>query len=85
MAGMARVSDEVVVKSHLEAEERIRRRAYEIYEARGGAPGAELDDWLQAEREILGGGTDAAAQGRATTVGSAARPDHYSIEGLGEA
>jgi len=30
----------------------IARRAYEIYEARGGAPGCDLDDWLQAEQEL---------------------------------
>ena len=30
----------------------IRRRAYEIYLERGGLPGQELEDWLQAEREI---------------------------------
>jgi Protein of unknown function (DUF2934) len=30
----------------------IRRRAYEIYLERGGLPGHELRDWLQAEREI---------------------------------
>lgn len=29
----------------------IEQRAYELAEARGFAPGAELDDWLQAERE----------------------------------
>ena len=33
-------------------EHRIRQRAYEIQQSRGGAPGQELDDWLQAEREI---------------------------------
>jgi hypothetical protein len=33
-------------------EDRIRRRASEIHQARGGAPGQELDDWLQAEREV---------------------------------
>lgn len=33
-------------------EEEIRRRAYEIYLARGGDPGHDSDDWLQAEREI---------------------------------
>jgi hypothetical protein len=32
--------------------ERIAIRAREIYEARGGAHGQDLDDWLQAEREI---------------------------------
>ena len=30
----------------------IRRRAYEIYLERGDQPGCELNDWLQAEREI---------------------------------
>ena len=32
--------------------EEIRLRAYEIYLERGGVPGNELDDWLQAEREL---------------------------------
>lgn len=32
--------------------ERIAKRAYELYEQRGGRPGADLEDWLQAEREI---------------------------------
>lgn len=30
----------------------IRKRAYELYEARRGQPGKDLDDWLQAEREL---------------------------------
>ncbi len=33
-------------------DEQIRQRAYEIYLDRGAAPGFELDDWLQAEREL---------------------------------
>ena len=33
-------------------DEEIRQRAYEIYLARGATPGLELDDWLQAEREL---------------------------------
>jgi hypothetical protein len=32
--------------------EQIRRRAQEIFEARGSAPGRELDDWLLAECEL---------------------------------
>jgi hypothetical protein len=32
--------------------EQIRLRAYEIYLERGGFPGNELDDWLQAKREL---------------------------------
>jgi hypothetical protein len=35
-------------------EEDIRRRAYELYETRGREDGRDLDDWLQAEAEILG-------------------------------
>ena len=34
-------------------EEEIRRRAYEIYEERGGISGDEHGDWLRAEREVL--------------------------------
>jgi len=34
-------------------EDQIRRRAYELYEARGRQDGHELDDWLRAEGEIL--------------------------------
>lgn len=30
----------------------IERRAYEIYLERGEQPGRDLDDWLQAEREL---------------------------------
>ena len=32
--------------------EEIRIRAYEIYMERGGQPGHDLEDWLQAEREL---------------------------------
>jgi len=37
-----------------ELEEQIRRRAYEIYEARGREDGHDREHWLQAEGEILG-------------------------------
>lgn len=33
--------------------EEIRLRAYALYEARGGEPGHELADWVQAEHEVL--------------------------------
>jgi len=33
--------------------EEIGRRAYEIYLARGAQPGHDLEDWLQAEKELL--------------------------------
>jgi len=35
-------------------EEQIRRLAYDLYEAHGRQDGHDLDDWLQAETEILG-------------------------------
>ena len=38
--------------NHTPSHEEIRLRAYEIYLERGGFPGNELDDWLQAEREL---------------------------------
>ena len=36
--------------------EQIQVRAYEIYLERQGAPGSQIEDWLQAERELLEGG-----------------------------
>lgn len=33
---------------------RIAKRAHELYEARGRNGGRDIDDWLQAEREIDG-------------------------------
>jgi hypothetical protein len=32
--------------------ELIRKRAYQLFEARGAQAGHELDDWLEAERQI---------------------------------
>lgn len=37
----------------------IRRRAYEIYLNRNGAPGDPVADWLQAERELRARRADA--------------------------
>lgn len=33
-------------------QEKIRRRAYELYELRGREYGRDLDDWLKAESEM---------------------------------
>jgi hypothetical protein len=38
--------------NHQPSCEEIRLRAYEIHLERGSLPGNELDDWLQAEREV---------------------------------
>jgi hypothetical protein len=42
--------------SFAELENRIRNRAYQLYEYRGGgyADGHALDDWLEAKAEVLG-------------------------------
>ena len=50
-------------KSNGEAEmfndpDAVARRAYEIYQRRGGNDGADLDDWLAAERELKPGPSD---------------------------
>lgn len=37
---------------------RISSRAYEIYLSRGCEPGCEVEDWLQAENEILASSTE---------------------------
>ena len=42
-------------------EEETRRRAYELFEARGGEDGHELEDWLRAEEEIRDSKTSAVA------------------------
>jgi DUF2934 family protein len=34
------------------ADTEIARRAYELYEQRGCAHGHDIDDWLQAERQL---------------------------------
>jgi hypothetical protein len=36
----------------------VARRAYEIYQNRGGNHGADLDDWLEAERQLRRGPSD---------------------------
>jgi hypothetical protein len=41
-----------VFVGHSARDEEIRRRAYLIYLERGEQSGRELDDWLQAEREL---------------------------------
>jgi Protein of unknown function (DUF2934) len=38
--------------SRTTGEQEIRDRAYELYLQRGAQPSRELEDWLQAEREL---------------------------------
>lgn len=39
-------------ESHLEPEQRIRMRAYELYEQRNRGLGHDVEDWLDAEAEL---------------------------------
>lgn len=34
-------------------EREIALRAYELYEARGGEPGHDQEDWFEAERQLI--------------------------------
>jgi len=36
-------------------QDEIRRRAYELYEERGCEPGHEVEDWFEAERQVMAG------------------------------
>ena len=51
MPGPARAKEPPV--ETLSLEERVQRRAYELYVLQGNQSGSELGDWLQAEEEIL--------------------------------
>jgi hypothetical protein len=46
---------------HKNIEERIRSRAYELYQARGREDGRDWEDWLRAESEIKGKSAKAAS------------------------
>ncbi|MBZ5664148.1 MAG: DUF2934 domain-containing protein [Acidobacteriia bacterium] len=42
------------VQSPEQLQEKIRHRAYELYELRGRQDGRDFDDWLAAESDIAG-------------------------------
>ena len=59
--GASKAESRIVFLSDIEEEERrrrvptseeIRQRAFEIYIERGRIHGSDLDDWMQAEREL---------------------------------
>ena len=43
----------------------VRKRAYEIFQRRGEQSGHGLQDWLQAEKEVLGSSVTAVAESTA--------------------
>jgi hypothetical protein len=50
-------------------EEQIRRRAYDIYEARGRQDGKNFDDWITAEKELIEQTSPVAHKMRAAKAG----------------
>jgi hypothetical protein len=53
MAGKKDTAEQTLIENKLQpTDDEIRKRAYEIYSARNGGPGSEVDDWLKAETEL---------------------------------
>lgn len=52
MAGNGKRRRPVPLDQRTPPEDEIRKRAYEIYLERQGAPGSPQDDWLKAESEL---------------------------------
>jgi hypothetical protein len=52
LRGFLKITDTGAVIHSSNITEKIRRRAYALYEARGRHDGHDLDDWLKAEAEI---------------------------------
>lgn len=48
-----RLTDAPVFQWMEKAMESVRNRAYDLFRLRGGIPGFDVDDWLQAERELF--------------------------------
>jgi hypothetical protein len=49
-----RPQTKIAIEPNPNLADRIRRRAYELYEERGREEGHELEDWLRAEEEVTG-------------------------------
>ena len=47
-------AEEMTRKNTEALNDEIARRAYELYEARGYVDGFDIEDWLQAEQDIVG-------------------------------
>jgi len=66
-AASAPANPEAVAEKHPTTEE-IAARAYEIYLERGETHGNDVEDWLQAERELTEKYAAAAPRAKATTA-----------------
>ena len=50
---MTRIPVEKTAADPGEVTEQIRALAYHLFESRGGGDGRDMDDWLEAERELI--------------------------------
>jgi hypothetical protein len=57
------IRTEAQERAYAPSEDEIRQRAFEIHVTRGGTHGSDVDDWLQAERELNGKYNKVAADG----------------------
>ena len=82
-------SDQVIARSHIELERRIRERAHQIWlshrEGKDRGERGALEDWLEAERQVLGENPKYSAQNRGATVGDAHVPDRSRMTETGVA
>lgn len=53
-AGTAKAGSTEQASKGAQTQDRIARRAYELYEQRGRRDGWALEDWLNAERQLAG-------------------------------
>ena len=64
--------------------EQVQRRAYELYEQRGRQDGRQLDDWLQAEQDLLSAASSAIGDVRAAVAPKAPTPRRRSTPKPGQ-
>ncbi|MGZ6371500.1 MAG: DUF2934 domain-containing protein [Bdellovibrionota bacterium] len=62
------------------AERKVRSRAQQLYETRGQTAGQELQDWFQAESEVLENSILAPLYRRIKSNGPAAEADQETTE-----
>lgn len=61
-------------------ERKVRSRAQQLYETRGQADGQDLQDWFQAESEVLENNIIAPLYRRMRNKGQASSQDEFPVE-----
>jgi hypothetical protein len=61
------------VAHHQPTQEEIALRAYQIYLQRGGVPGNEFEDWMEAQRQLVAENGKATGNGKAPENGKPRR------------